>query len=612
MWRSTVAVLAALLWWLVTITPAQAHAVLVGSDPADGAVLDAAPSVVKLYFSEDIVSRLSSVSLIGGGSVRPPDPVRQPGDSSELVARIAPLPVGDYGLRWRVMAADDGHTTSGTVLFSVGTARNPAALDAQGPAVHPVTALLEWLWLLTLAVILGGMGLITVVLPRPIGGEDAGHRHGAEPRALLLRTVSAAAVAGMAVSAAEVLARSNELGRVDVTTMRLLTVDSRWGLLLLARLVLLAVLLLVLGRAGRAVRRDQVHWRRSAGADGVVLVLALGLAAVSAAQGHAAAVGGGAWLTVAADAVHIAAACTWIGSLFGLVAVLIGRHRSGRSTALLDELAVRFSTGALLAVGILIASGLYGTSRQVDQLSQLFSSEYGRLLLTKVGLLSVLLLLGWRNFRRLHPARSGVARTAASPRVLSQRAVTVEAALGALVLLVASWLGQSPPAREPTLAAAGGTSGVATSGSWIVSVAVNPDRVGVNGFTVTLTSSRRPAPSTARPVLLRIEGGNGADVVVSLRPVSEQTSFGTAALSAVPTAVSVQLDVGTAIPLTLPAVGTNYAPGAGADNPSAAGSRWTRVSTYADPAAGLSLLVLLLALALVRRRFQAAVLERAS
>jgi len=58
---SALALLAVLVALVAGAPPAQAHAFLTGSNPADGAVLEAAPSVLTLRFSERV---LLSGSLI--------------------------------------------------------------------------------------------------------------------------------------------------------------------------------------------------------------------------------------------------------------------------------------------------------------------------------------------------------------------------------------------------------------------------------------------------------------------------------------------------------------------------------------------------------------------
>jgi methionine-rich copper-binding protein CopC len=97
----------------------------VESQPPDGAILDQSPDVVRLRFGEDIFSRLSCARLVdsAGRTVVGTRLAIQHDSSRLLTVAVPPLPDGAYSLAWQVMAADDGRTTSGVVVFAV---RRPA------------------------------------------------------------------------------------------------------------------------------------------------------------------------------------------------------------------------------------------------------------------------------------------------------------------------------------------------------------------------------------------------------------------------------------------------------------------------------------------------------
>jgi copper resistance protein C len=98
--------------------PAAAHAIIVASSPASGAVLAGGSVPVMLRFNSRIDRERSRLSLIG------PDgkPVALPLDSSasadSLVTRLSGLKPGKYRLRWQVLAID-GHITRGDIPFVV-------------------------------------------------------------------------------------------------------------------------------------------------------------------------------------------------------------------------------------------------------------------------------------------------------------------------------------------------------------------------------------------------------------------------------------------------------------------------------------------------------------
>ena len=100
----------------------HAHAHLVSSVPANGAVLMASPQHLELNFSEP--ARLTALTVRPGEQKRQSLPLPA-GDAAQHVRLDLPaLSPGSYTLEYRVISAD-GHIASGTVHFSISPA--PAA-----------------------------------------------------------------------------------------------------------------------------------------------------------------------------------------------------------------------------------------------------------------------------------------------------------------------------------------------------------------------------------------------------------------------------------------------------------------------------------------------------
>ncbi|GAA4941715.1 methionine-rich copper-binding protein CopC [Nonomuraea thailandensis] len=110
----------------VTYSPAQAHNVLIGSDPEDGATLTASPSQVTLVFDQAVRQGYAQVGVTGAdGSAW--------ADGSAVVAaervsvKVKPLPAGgSYVVGYRILSAD-GHPVTGKISFRL-------AADAAGVA----------------------------------------------------------------------------------------------------------------------------------------------------------------------------------------------------------------------------------------------------------------------------------------------------------------------------------------------------------------------------------------------------------------------------------------------------------------------------------------------
>src|SRR5215467_9791568 len=125
--RSAALALGAVAAMLVLAQPASAHANLVRSDPPNGGVLAHAPSVARLWFSEEISPEFSSARVVDRtGATVTGSRAQAGGDPRQLTVELPSLGKGTYGLVWRVLAEDDGHATGGVVVFTVGGAA-PAA-----------------------------------------------------------------------------------------------------------------------------------------------------------------------------------------------------------------------------------------------------------------------------------------------------------------------------------------------------------------------------------------------------------------------------------------------------------------------------------------------------
>ncbi len=123
--------------------PAAAHAVLIGSDPADGAVLPIAPSVVTLTF-DDAVKNFEPILTVTGPDGNQYQTGAATVDGPKLSTTVGPLPVaGDYAIAYRVVS-NDGHPVQGQIHFTlapsaVAGSASPAASTA-GPITTPTSA----------------------------------------------------------------------------------------------------------------------------------------------------------------------------------------------------------------------------------------------------------------------------------------------------------------------------------------------------------------------------------------------------------------------------------------------------------------------------------------
>jgi copper transport protein len=189
---------------------------------------------------------------------------------------------------------------------------------------------------------------------------------------------------------------------------------------------------------------------------------------------------------------HQAAALTWIGGL-GILALVTSQLRERRTDAF--RLWKAFGPLAAGCVAVLAVTGLLLAGRQVATLDAALGTAYGRALLVKLVLVAVVLVLGLRHARRLHPWLTR--QPAREPMTPTARSQAVGPLLGVGVLLLAVVLTVTPPARGPqfTKSATASTRTTYEVDDLLITVALRPNQPGRSLLVVDVVSSRRPVPA---------------------------------------------------------------------------------------------------------------------
>ncbi|HEX2171807.1 MAG TPA: copper resistance protein CopC, partial [Dehalococcoidia bacterium] len=380
---------------------AGAHAVLVASEPTGGALLESAPTHVRLVLNEPIEASLSEISLIDAGRsviVRTsPDPLDAA--QGQMVADVPALAPGVYLVRWQAQSRLDAHGERGAFVFGVGV--DPAASDLAFEAAQaepPSPALIFRLFsIVSLFLLTGGVVLRRVIVSAlaavtavPPNGLCSDLRRGAARWDGLALGLLIAAQTGLL--ATQLLPRWEVDGVAAVSVLW----GTRFGLLWLAQ-SLVAVGLIV--AAGGAVCRQATHPGDRSHLDCARVALLVAFALLASLSGHAAAADPAA-VAVALNTLHLLAAAVWLGTLFHLAGGYLpatGRFAAPDRARLLATWLPRLSSLFVLCVLILAVTGLVAARLAVGSPGNLTGTLYGRTLIFKVGLFAGLILLGAFN-----------------------------------------------------------------------------------------------------------------------------------------------------------------------------------------------------------------------
>ncbi len=376
--RALLLLASALLALTVAAVPAHAHATFSEGSPADGAVLEAAPTEVTLTFDGPVSALTDAIRVLDPSGQRvDTGEIRRPAAGGTVVAvGLQPdLGPGTYLVDWRVVSADS-HPLNGAYTFSIGSASATVAqaVGTSGPAGIGTLAVSRFLTFAGLVLLVGGAAFLALCWQagwqRPLVRRLLWSGWGAT----VLGTVVGFLAQGPYVTGFPLSRALSGTLLADVAT-------TPYGQALLARLALL------LGAAGVLV----VAQRRGPGRATLVpaAMLGAGVLLTQSLAGHAGA-GDLRLLTTLADWLHLVAMSTWIGGLVLLTVAMA----AGPRLAELRVTVPRFSRIALTAVAVLVVTGSFQAILQVGSINALPATPYGRLLLAKLSLVAVIVFLG--------------------------------------------------------------------------------------------------------------------------------------------------------------------------------------------------------------------------
>lgn len=482
--------------------PASAHADLSTSDPEAGASVPRAPRALTLTFTEGVSMRDNGLRVIdANGSDLDVGTPTHPGGRSEVVRSSLPkLADGLYVVVWQA-TSEDSHPIRGSFTFGVGSAdvsgkhadllAQAALSEGAGDSnVGFALGVARFGVFVGLALLLGGA--IFVVGLWPAGGGDR------RVRATLhwaLGLTFVATVAGFLLQGP--YTSSGGFGDVFSSDQISAVWDTRFGKVWVLRLALLLVTGWLIRRLVRRPGAQPGWWKVVAGLTAVALAATPGL------SGHGS-VGRWASFALLADVLHVLAMAVWLGGLLVLVFARSDEQAYPR-------VAARFSAVAFSAVVVLVVTGSFQAIRQLETVSALWDSDYGRILLVKLAAFALLLgIAAWS--RRLVHGRTlrvgagdrsadgpGADDAPAGSLARLQHSVRSELVVGAVVLALTSMLvNTAPPAVVP---AAVPLQTAIDAGEVTFDTFFGPARVGeANALHVSV---RNPSGQPARVIEMR-------------------------------------------------------------------------------------------------------------
>ena len=233
----------------------------------------------------------------------------------------------------------------------------------------------------------------------------------------------------------------------------------------------------------------------------------------------------------AADVLHLVAAAAWAGSLVPLALLLAMTGNGTPALAAARTATLRFSTLGIASVATLLASGIVNTWYLAGSVAALTETQYGNLLLIKIALFFAMVGVAAVNRLRLTPRLVADADPATAQRARRAlcRNASIEAALGAAVIVIVAILGTLPPGSHADRHAAAalipsdaafqhihGEGGMAdvtiepghvgTASATVHLLNDDLDTLMARGLTLTLTAPAPGSRPVTRPAIVDADG----------------------------------------------------------------------------------------------------------
>jgi copper transport protein len=419
-----VAVLAATL---VVPASASAHASIIAAFPDTQAKVEKPPREVWIRFTEAVTATSNAILVFApDGRVLSGTTIRSP-DGHTISTRLSRL-AGHraYTVRWRV-TGQDGHSPAGVYTFGVGVKAPPPTEAVGAGGTTWKDDLARWGLFIALALVIGPLVVRLLILRGPV--PDA-----LEHRLHLLTTV--AAFSAINVGIAGFVARASnalQLPLADLVygDLQPFAEKTRAGEAFLAMTIgfgTVAGLLLV------AWVFDWLELRWPA------LLLSLALVSGLSFSSHQATEPNSSWVSELADWLHLVAACVWVGGVATLAFCVWPLASGLRRRAFLG-----FSQLAAVLVGVMVLAGAYLALVRLPEVSELWTTHYGRLLLLKSAL--VFLGLSWGGFHHtvVRPRLEAGEQPRVRPSLIGESMVAIVVLLGAALLV-----NGPPPSVKPS------------------------------------------------------------------------------------------------------------------------------------------------------------------
>ncbi|WP_285768643.1 copper resistance protein CopC [Peribacillus sp. SI8-4] len=484
---------------------ASAHATIISSNPSPNEAMETLPEKISIQFSEKIQPAFHSLEVFSQDGRKVPVQKSAISKKSEKILEAewkGTVDEGVYYIKWRVVSSD-GHPIEGTIPFQYGDSASLSDQDnSEVNAGFPnsINVFFQSLQYISFAALTGILFFRLSLTKDSLLFQVSGRA----------RSYLWIAYAGLAFSIfcslplkVTIDAGVGWTDAFDGTYIKEVLNGTNFGTIWVIQMLLLILLFLII----YFMLENPLITSLPNLSFMIVAILMVGKAMI----GHTAAVPNHV-LAILMDFLHLLSMALWLGGLLAILVMLPGL--AARQEILEDKkvfywtIISRFSRWAFAFVIILVISGIYSSLQHVPTIHSLFNTIYGQLLLAKIGLMSVMIVLGALHFFKGKKQTKKLGYSAG-----------MELGIGIVILLVAALLTNvqtamsSPGPFEKT---------VKTEENNEVTLMVTPNEVGDNQIQVELASGGEPIDNIEQlSITMQPENRQGGEIKLQLQGKSK-------------------------------------------------------------------------------------------
>jgi len=473
----------------ISIGLAYAHPFIVTTEPAQSSNISVGITQVIIHYSETVEVEFSTIKVLDntGNQIDNKDTKYFDSENSLIVTTL-PLSDGVYTVTSKVLSKVDGHVVDDAFVFSVGNAKISLHLKekTEQPAIYLPEAAARFPGLIGQVVVLGAV-LSSLLIWRSLKTK----RSMRENFEVLQKTHSHLFLKITGIGLLLVLASNIMMLAVQtiaLQTTALEVIQTGFGTTWLVRMIFTIILLVIWFWTERKVVVVKIQQ---------LLILGFSLALISTTTmlGHGTA--STHEPAIVLDYAHNLLASVWIGGVIYAAFVMIpsfSKLESDKKEQFSLLIIPKISSMVIIAVGILIITGPTLLWFLESNVGLLYDSTYGKLILAKIALGSIMVAIGGYNqFRIQKPAEKNLESGKIFVYNKFGRSLKIESVVGIVLLGVVALLANSSlPADEIQEAQAENVSfGYQTlqfSSAAKFDISINPLSTGTNTVTTSITS----------------------------------------------------------------------------------------------------------------------------